>query len=124
MPKEVAKQMGVLIFAKHPGCDKEYLFKVPDELHTPHKGDVLLVRTIRGFQIAVASSEFFESPNADEVATHFPGAYLPLKTVVQVAGPELVAYIKKEVYREVIEAFKKRPAENPSVPEGAEDLPY
>lgn len=117
--------MGVLIFAKHPGCDKEYLFKVPDELHVPRKGDVLLVRTIRGYQIAVATSEFFESPNVEEIATHFPGAYLPLKSVVQVAGPELVAYIKKEVYREVIEAFRQPPTANPSIPKApAEDIPF
>lgn len=116
--------MGVLIFAKHPGCDKEYLFKVPDELSIPRKGDVLLVRTIRGYQIAVASSEFFESPNIEEVAMHFPGAYLPLKSVVQVAGPELVNYIKKQVYQEVIEAFKNQPNANHPDTAPRDDLPF
>lgn len=113
--------MGVLIFAKHPGHDKEYLFRVPDELHVPRKGDILLVRTIRGYQIAVASSEFFESPDIDEIATHFPGAYLPLKPVVQVAGPEIVKYIKneakKEVYREIAEDLKKKTGDKPASPD-------
>jgi len=106
----------VAVFAKHPGCDKEYLFAVPDELRPPKKGDVLLVRTIRGFQIAVATSEFFESPDIEEVALHFPGAYLPLKSVVQIAGADIVEYIRNkarhEVYLEVAEAFRQQPAVN------------
>lgn len=115
----------VAIFAKHPGSEKEYLFRVPEDVSKPHKGDLLLVRTVRGFQVAVASSEFFESPNMDEVAVHFPGAYLPLKPVVQVAGPQLVAYIKKEVYREVIEAFRSGTQDPPkAAPTYDPELPF
>lgn len=116
----------VAIFAKHPGSEKEYLFRVPEDVSMPHKGDLLLVRTVRGFQVAVASSDFFESPNMDEVALHFPGAYLPLKPVVQVAGPQLVNYIKKEVYREVIEAFRNSGAQEPpkAAPTYDEGLPF
>ena len=119
---------GICIFAKHPGCNKEYLFSVPSYCPDPHKGDILLVSTSRGPQIAIATSAIIESPDIDDVARCFPGAYLPLKPVLQVAGEKLVGYIrdqaKKEVYEELIAAFKKIPAVNPSVHPFEEDMPF
>lgn len=80
-----------LVFAKHDNCDKEFIFAVPCNFEI-HKGDILLVNTMYGEDIAKATSEIIEGQDLDEVAMRF-GAYLPLKEVKQVVGKRLQDYI-------------------------------
>lgn len=84
----------LLVFAKHDGCNKEFLFAVPFDMEV-RKGDVLLVDTMHGRTVATATSEMFEGKNIDEVATKF-GAYLPLKEVKQVAGRQIQEYLRRK----------------------------
>ena len=88
------------IFAKHDGCNKEFLFAVPTGM-TVHKDDVLLVDTIYGPAVAVATSEIFESQDLAEIAQRY-GAYLPLKEVKQVCGKTLQQYIQNRTVAQVV----------------------
>lgn len=96
----------LLVFAKHDGCNKEYLFAVPWYLEV-RKGDILLVSTSKGLTIATATSEMFEGQNIDEIAVRF-GAYLPLKEVKQVAGKMLQAYISRKERNEIIKTIQNQ----------------
>ena len=82
-----------LIFAKHDDCPKEFLFSVPPNIAL-HKGDILLVDTAQGPAVAKATSEPFVSNDINGLATKL-GAYLPLKHVIQAAGPAIQRYITK-----------------------------
>lgn len=93
------KQRGA-VFAKHDNCDKEFIFAVPYNLEV-NKGDILLVNTMYGEDIATATSEMFEGKDINEVAVRF-GAYLPLKEVKQVAGKRLRDYIAGKEKRNII----------------------
>ena len=95
----------LLVFAKHDGCNKEFLFAVPFDMEV-RKGDVLLVDTMHGLTVATATSEMFEGRNIDEVATKF-GAYLPLKEVKQVAGKEIQEYLSRQTLSGIIHVMKE-----------------
>lgn len=97
----------VCVFAKHDGSDKEYIFAVPEHLQHQmiRKGDILLVDTKRGLQVATATSDFFESSDAENIAVKF-GAYLPLKEVRQVCGKEIQEYLEKKLMEEVQSSIK------------------
>lgn len=94
----------LLIFAKHKGCSKEFLFAVPYYLEV-RKGDILEVDTKKGRAIAIATTEMFEGMNIDEVATKF-GASLPLREVKQVAGKSLQNYIARKTRSEIVEKIQ------------------
>lgn len=81
-----------IIFAKHDGSEREFLFAVPPNLRV-QKDDILLVNTMRGPALATATSEVIIGPNINELATRF-GAYLPLKTVRAAATKEICEYIE------------------------------
>ena len=91
----------LLVFAKHDGCSKEFLFAVPYYLEV-RKGDILLVNTVKGLTVATATTEMFEGRNVDEVALRY-GAYLPLKEVKQVCGKVLQTFIENKVRNEIIQ---------------------
>ena len=91
----------LLIFAKHEGCSKEFLFAVPYYLEV-RKGDILEVDTKKGRAIAIATTEMFEGMNIDEVATKF-GASLPLREVKQVAGKLLQNYMIRKVKSDIMQ---------------------
>lgn len=95
-----------VVFAKHPCCEKEFLFMVPEGMSDPAKGDVMLVRTIEGDTVATASSDVIEAVNAEEIAARV-GAYLPLKPVLEVCGPVLRQYIERVTRSADMEAIKK-----------------
>jgi len=95
-----------VVFAKHPCCEKEFLFMVPYGMRGPVKGDVMLVSTIEGDTVATASSDVIEATNAEEIAARV-GAYLPLKPVLEVCGPVLRQYIERVTRSEDMEAIKK-----------------
>lgn len=96
----------VCIFAKHDGSDKEYIFAVPEHLQHQmiRKGDILLVDTMHGRQVATATSDIFESSDAENIAVKF-GAYLPLKEVQQVCGKEIQQYLDNKFMKEVQESI-------------------
>lgn len=96
-----------VVFAKHPCCDKEFLFMVPEGMSNPAKGDVMLVKTIEGDTVATASSDVIEAANAEEIAAHV-GAYLPLKPVLEVCGPVLRQYIEREVMAKELRLLENR----------------
>lgn len=96
----------LLVFAKHDGCKKEFIFAVPYYLEV-RKGDILLVNTSKGVTIATATSEMFEGQDIDELAVKF-GAYLPLKEVKQVAGKMLQTYIARKERSEIINKIQSR----------------
>ena len=88
-----------IIFAKHDGCDKEFIFEVPAGMY-PVRNDVLWVETAYGETVAVASSDTIFGHGIEEIITRF-GAYLPLKKVKAYANRELQTYIENRAYREV-----------------------
>ena len=94
----------VCVFAKHDGCNKEFVFAVPPWMSV-HKGDVLLVETKDGRAIATATSNIIEGEDVEQVALRF-GAYLPLKKVLQVCGPELQKYIRIKTIGEICDAIR------------------
>ena len=88
-----------IIFAKHDGCNKDFIFEVPADMY-PVKNDVLWVDTAYGETVAVATSDAIFVNKVDELAEKF-GAYLPLKKVKAYANRELQIYIENRIYREI-----------------------
>ena len=78
-----------VIMASHPNCKKLFMFEVPNGMEV-HRGNVLLVNTMRGKEIAICSSEPIDIDTYD---VHIFGAYLPLKKVIQCAGEQIQDYI-------------------------------
>lgn len=91
--------MKSIIFAKHDGCDKEFIFEVPEGMK-PCKNDVLWVETSFGETVAVATSDWIKGLHVEEIVERF-GGYLPLKKVIAYANKGLQLYIENRAYREV-----------------------
>lgn len=88
-----------IIFAKHDGCNKEFLFEVPAGMH-PVKNDVLWVDTAYGETVAVATSDTIFVHEAEQIVERL-GAYLPLKKVKAYANRGIQTYIKNRMCREI-----------------------
>jgi len=74
-----------IIFGEHDGCKKEFCWEVPDYfVGYIKKGDLLLVNTYRGLDIATSVSDVI-SGDSKYVAEKM-GAYFPLKLVVSKRG--------------------------------------
>lgn len=87
-----------IVFAHHIGNDTEYCFGVTDEQKEwIEKDNLLLVNTIRGRQLAIATSDVISGKGAAYVARKF-GAYFPLKTVIAFATQEMVDYLNGLCY--------------------------
>lgn len=91
----------IIILAKHDCCNKEFVWSVPPWMDV-RKGDVLLVDTMNGLDVATATPEIIECRDAEEIAQRF-GAYLPLKEVKGYCGPMLQRYIKNQTLSEVLQ---------------------
>lgn len=89
-----------IVFARHDGCEKEFLFEVHQGM-VVKSGDVLLVDTIKGKQIAIATGDMSKGEYSEEILIKL-GAYLPLKRVLAVAGRDIQEYIKTVVIRDII----------------------
>lgn len=86
-----------VIFAKHDCCEKEYCWEVPDEFKDYIvKGDFLLVNTIKGIDIATASTGIITGNGAIDVAEK-SGAYFPLRKVISFVGAPMKNYICNKV---------------------------
>lgn len=88
-----------IIFAKHDGCDKEFIFEVPAGMY-PVRNDILWVDTSMGETVAVATSDTIWGQKVEQIVERF-GAYLPLKKVKAYANKGLQAYIENRTYSEV-----------------------
>lgn len=90
-----------IVFAKHPDDPKkkDYIFSVPTE-STVSEGDILLVETSKGPQIAIATSGTIE---ADDVRVFYRkfGAVYPIKHVLQICGAEIRRYIQRHMAEEI-----------------------
>ena len=104
----------IAVFAKHENSNKEYLFAVPNDLYNISKGDILLVDTIKGEEIAIATSTIIEGENLDEIALKF-GAYLPLKKVKSVLNQRLKEYVERKEREHILLKIKEY-FENPDLP--------
>lgn len=82
-----------LIFAKHDGKEKEFIFRIPDGA-VANKGDMLWVETMRGNDIAIASSDVFIAD--EDVAVRY-GAYLPIKSALGIISKEFYSAVAKRV---------------------------
>lgn len=89
-----------IVFAKHDGCEKEFLFEVSQGM-VIKSGDILLVETMYGKRIARATGDMSTGEYTDKILTNL-GAYLPLKRVLASAGREMQEYIKTIVIRDII----------------------
>jgi hypothetical protein len=95
-----------IIFGKHDGCDKEFVWEVSYNLADYiHKDDVLLVETTRGLAIATATTDVVSGDGAKDIAERNK-AYLPLKKVITFANSKLRDYISKQACDRVIKAIK------------------
>ena len=88
-----------IIFAKHDGCDREFIFEVPAGMY-PVRNDILWVDTSMGETVAVATSDTIWGQKVEQIVERF-GAYLPLKKVKAYANKGLQAYIENRTYSEV-----------------------
>jgi hypothetical protein len=88
-----------IIFAKHDGCEREFIFEVPCGMH-PERNDILWVETSKGDTVAVATSDVISGYKMEQIVEKF-GAYLPLQVVRTYANKELQTYIENRIYSEV-----------------------
>ena len=88
-----------IIFAKHDGCDKEFIFEVPAGMY-PVENDVLWVDTAYGETVAVATSDTIFGHRVEQIVERF-GAYLPLKKVKAYANQCLQTYIANRTYKDI-----------------------
>ena len=95
-----------IIFAKHDGNDKEFVFEVPDGMLI-FKNDILWVETSRGETVAVATSDMITGVGLEQVAAKF-GAYFPLKKVKTYANQGLKEYIEQKCIKEIKESVSKK----------------
>ena len=59
-----------ILFAKHPGCNKTYIFMLPSLDNIVKKGEKIKVDTRDGEQLSVACSESIILPNEIAKSTH------------------------------------------------------
>lgn len=80
--------MGAMIFARHAGQEKEYVFEVASKDAWPvNRGDFLIVDTMHGIHAAQATSDLVECQDVGLIAQKY-GAYLPLKQVIRIIKKE------------------------------------
>ena len=107
-----------IIFAKHDGCDKEFIFEVPAGMY-PVRNDILWVDTARGETVAIATSDTMWGVKLEQLIEKV-GGYLPLKRVKAYANKGLQAYIENRTYNEIGEFCHNRQANVHEL----EDLPF
>jgi hypothetical protein len=91
-----------IIFGKHDNCPKEFCWEVPEHFKNEiHKGDLLLVNTFQGLDIAIAVSDVICGDGANYIAEK-AGAYFPLKGIVSFANNMMVSYIDNKVKKDII----------------------
>ena len=95
-----------IIFAKHDCCEKEFCWQVPDNMvQYIHKGDILLVDTCRGLDIATAITGVVSGDGTKDIAEK-SGAYFPLRSVVSFVDSRLKNYLTNMVRNDLISVIK------------------
>jgi hypothetical protein len=95
-----------IIFGRHDGCTTDFCWEVPDYFKDKiHKGDILLVDTIRGEDVATAVSDIISGEGAQFVADK-NGAYFPLKKVLSYANQRLIIYLDNKIKNDIIANIK------------------
>lgn len=80
--------MGAMIFARHAGQEKEYVFEVASKDAWPvNRGDFLIVDTMYGIHAAQATSDLVECQDVGLIAQKY-GAYMPLRQVLRIIKKE------------------------------------
>lgn len=96
-----------IIYAKHDGCDKEFCWQVPDSMvQYIHKGDILLVDTYRGLDIATAITGVVSGDGTKDIAEK-SGAYFPLRSVISFVDSRLKSYVTNLVSHDMIKILKE-----------------
>lgn len=87
-----------VIFAKHQGSEKFYLFEVDSRQINPayiKSGDTLFVDTCKGMAAVIAATNVISIYETDlENFCKMCGAYLPLKKCVEKVSREFLAHIQ------------------------------
>lgn len=97
-----------IIFGKHDGCSTDFCWIVPENAeYDISKGDILLVQTQRGLDIATATTDVISGDGVLAVAIK-AGAYLPLKKVVTYADSKMQQYIENRFGNEIINEIRAR----------------
>ena len=107
-----------IIFAKHDGCDKEFIFEVPAGMY-PVENDILWVDTAYGETVAVATSDTIFGQKVEQIVKRL-GAYLPLKKVKAYANQGLQTYIANRTYKDIGNVCQARQKSIYDI----EDLPF
>lgn len=101
-----------IIFAKHYAA-KAFAFEVPEHLAGRlKKGDILLVNTNRGDELATATTGVIGGEGAMDIAKA-NGAYEPLKSVISYLSPEMEKYIMVRARDRVITALSDSITKDP-----------
>ena len=80
--------MGAMIFARHAGQEKEYVFEVASKDAWPvNRGDFLIVDTMYGIHAEQATSDLVEWQDVGLIAQKY-GAYMPLRQVLRIIKKE------------------------------------
>ena len=80
--------MGAMIFARHAGQEKEYVFEVASKDCWPvNRGDFLIVDTMHAIHVAQATSDLVECEDVGLIAQKY-GAYMPLRQVLRIIKKE------------------------------------
>lgn len=102
-----------VIRASHPMSDKEFFFSVTEEqAGRIRKGNVLLVSTMRGDEIAVALCNPFTLEGDAIHLLERAGAYFPLKPVITYCSDEMryyivTSYLKDALQKEYDDSMQK-----------------
>lgn len=92
-----------VIYGKHDGCSKEFVWEVPGEMKDYIlKGDLLLVDTARGIDVVTATTGVISGDGARDVAEK-NGAYFPLKRVISFVDSNLKVVLIEKYKRAMIE---------------------
>lgn len=84
-----------VVFARHEPQGKEYLFKVPNHIKKIDVYDILAVNTMRGLELAEATTSIQDCSDLEWEETHIP-AIVPVSNEVAWGDmpPEMREYIK------------------------------
>lgn len=91
--------MGAMIFARHAGHEKEYVFEVASKDCWPvNRGDFLIVDTMHAIHVAQATSDLVECEDVGMIAKKY-GEHLPLNRVIRIIKKEDAELILTEFAR-------------------------